>query len=166
MVVTESPRLTFRRLSHRDLDDLAALYADPEVMRYFESTRTREQAREQIERSLRDYDEIGYSFWATVRRADKRFIGRCGLLAQTVEGHDVCEVAYMLARDCWGQGLGTEAARALTAHAFRTFGFARVVSIIDHGNIASQRVAEKCGMTYVKDIVFEGYPCRLYAVRR
>ena len=43
MTILETPRLLFRPLTPEDADDLAALYVDPEIMRYFEGTRTREQ---------------------------------------------------------------------------------------------------------------------------
>ena len=165
-VVLETPRLLFRPLTPADADDLAALYADPEVMRFFEGTRTRRQALEEIERCMELYERVGYHFWATIHRADNRFIGRCGLLSLVVEGQPEVEVAYMLARPYWGQGLGTEAARAIKEYGFETYGFPRLISLIDPRNQASIRVAEKNGMRYERDVLHNGYVDRLYAVER
>ena len=164
--VIETERLLFRPLTLADTDDLAALYADPETMRFFEGTRTREQARAQIEESLDWYERLGYYFWATIHKADGRFIGRCGLLPQVIDDRQEAEVAYMIARPYWNQGLGTEAAQAIKDYGFQRYGFLRLISIIDPGNIASQRVAQKNGMQYVKYIDFEEHLCQLYAIER
>jgi len=98
MKVLETERLLLRHLSLDDLDDLAALYADPEVMRFFEGTRTREQVLAELRESLDWYDRIGYYFWATLYKPENRFIGRCGLLPQVIDGQQEAEVAYMIAR--------------------------------------------------------------------
>jgi ribosomal-protein-alanine N-acetyltransferase len=162
----ESERLVFRRLTLADADELTALYADPEVMRFFEGTRNYEQARDEIEEALNWYDYLGFYFWATLLKSDERFIGRCGLLPQVIDDRNECEVAYMLARPFWNQGLGTEAARAIQEYGFSTYDCPRLISIIAPENLASRRVAEKNGMAYVKDIEFEGKTCRLYAIER
>lgn len=166
MILIETPRLLFRPLTLEDVDDLTALYSDPEVMRFFEGVRTRHQAVEEIEECLQWYDRLGFYFWAAVHKADGRFIGRCGLLPQVIDDRQEYEVAYMLARPYWSQGLGTEAARAIKEYGFANHPFPRLISIIAPDNLASVRVAEKNGMQYMKDIEFEGHPCRLYAVER
>jgi len=166
MKVIETDRLVMRHLTLNDAADLAALYADPEVMRFFEGIRTREQALAEIHECLGWYERLGYYFWATIHKLDGRFIGRCGLLPQVIDGRNEAEVAYMLARPYWNRGLGTEAARAINEYGFREFIFPRLISIIDPGNAASQRVAVKNGMRYERDIEFEGHLCRLYVVDR
>jgi ribosomal-protein-alanine N-acetyltransferase len=166
MHLFETERLAFRLLTPADTDDLAALYSDPEVMRYFEGVRTRDQAAAQIETSLRMYDEIGYYFWATIHKEDDRFIGRCGLLPQTIEGNAEVEVAYMLSSKFWHRGLGTEAASGVKEHAFSTHKLSRLISLIDPRNKASIRVAEKNGMHFVKNVRHDGFMDRMYAVER
>jgi ribosomal-protein-alanine N-acetyltransferase len=165
-VILETPRLLFRPLAFDDADELLALYSDPEVMRFFEGTRSRRQVLDEIEECRRCYERLGFHFWATIRKADQRFIGRCGLLLQTIEGREEVEVAYMLARSCWNQGLGTEAARAIRDHGFATLDCPRLISLIAPGNEASKRVAAKNGMRYVKHVTLNGYVDLLYAVDR
>jgi RimJ/RimL family protein N-acetyltransferase len=164
--VLETERLILRRLTFDDLDELAALYADPETMRFLDGPRTRQQMWSEIAWCLADYDRTGRSFWATIHKADNRLVGRCGLLTQTIEGRDEAEVAYMIARPYWGQGLGTEAARAITEYAFANYPFRRLISLIDPENTASLRVAQKSGMHYVKDAEVDGLSFRIYAVNR
>jgi len=60
------------------------------------------------------------------------------------DGEDV-EVAYRLARSAWGQGIATEAAGALVAHALGPLGLVRVVAVTYPENRASQRVLDKLG---------------------
>jgi ribosomal-protein-alanine N-acetyltransferase len=165
-IILETHRLVMRELVDADVDALAAVYADPETMRFFNGPRSRDAAARQIEVCRRAYARGGFAFLATIHRADDAFIGRCGLLPQLVEGADELEVAYMIARPYWNNGLGTEAARALRDYAFRVTAFPRVVSIIAPENHASIRVAEKNGMRYVREVLFEGDMDRLYAVDR
>ena len=166
MAVLETQRLILRPLTLEDVDALAALYADPDVMRFFEGTRSWETTRQRVEEIIEQYARTGVDFLATIYKENGAFIGRCGLLWQVIDGVQEVEVAYMLAKSYWGQGLGTEAAQALKEHGFRDFGFRRLISIIDPGNIASIRVAEKNGMHYERDIEFEGHVCRMYAIHK
>jgi len=117
MKILETRRLILRRLQADDLDDLFALYRDPEIRRYFpEGTLTYEETKEELEWFLNghpDHPELG--LWATVQKQTDQFIGRCGLLPWTIEQRPEVEVAYLLGREFRGQGLATEAARATTA---------------------------------------------------
>ena len=70
-----------------------------------------------------DHPELG--LWATIHRETDRFIGRCGLLPWTIDGRFEVEVAYMLAKPYWGQGLGTEAAQAILDYGFEKLGLSR-----------------------------------------
>ncbi len=90
--------------------------------------------------------ELG--LWATIFKETGAFIGRCGLLPWTIDGREEVEVAYLLDKAYWGQGLATEAAGAIADYAHNTLGLKRLICLIDEGNIASRRVAEKIGMRF------------------
>jgi ribosomal-protein-alanine N-acetyltransferase len=164
--ILETDRLLLRRLKPRDLDDLAALYGDAEVRRYFpEGTLTREQTREELEwfrNGHPKHPELG--LWATTLRETGEFIGRCGLLPWTLEGRDEVEVAYMIARRHWGQGLATEAAQGIVRHAVDRLGLTRLICLIDEGNAASIRVAGKLGMSFERNGKDDQGPYALYAM--
>ena len=166
MVIWETERLLLRHYSPTDWDDLAALYADPEFTRFLNPPSSREQVRDDIAAYIEEYERIGYGFYATLYKPDGRFIGRCGLLSQCIEGVKEVEVAYGIAPAYWGRGVGTEAARAVKEYGFRQFGFPRLISLVDHDNIASQRVAEKNGMQRQKSIEIDGRPFYLYVVEK
>lgn len=152
--VLETPRLLLRPLTMDDLDDLCALYRDPEVRRYFpEGTLDRRQTADELTWIIEEYyGRYGYGLWATIHKRSGDFIGRCGLLPWTIDGRFEVEVAYLLARTRWGRGLGTEAAWGVREYGFGRLGLPRLISLIDPDNRASSRVAEKIGMTLEREI--------------
>ena len=114
-IILETPRLILRHQVPADLDDLWALYCDPEITKYIpDAPRTREEAREELEWHMNGHPrnpDLG--LWATIHKETGKFIGRCGLLPWTIGDQQEVEVAYTIARPYWGKGLGTEAAQAI-----------------------------------------------------
>jgi RimJ/RimL family protein N-acetyltransferase len=168
VIILETERLLFRRLLPGDLDDLFTLYRDPEIRRYFpEGTLTYEETREELEWFLEghpDHPELG--LWATIHKESGRFIGRCGLLPWTIDGRPEVEVAYLLAKEYWRQGLGAEAARAIARYAFDELRLSRVICLIDEGNEASIGVATSIGMTRERAVELEDGPAVIYSMSR
>ena len=163
--VVETDRLVLRHLMLDDLDSLAAIQADPEVMRYFPSgPRSREGALRELERCIALQEQHGFSLWAAIDKAEGRLIGRCGLLPQALQGRDEVEIAYLIDRAYWGRGLATEAALAIRDHGFGPLGRDRLVSIIHRDNLASRRVAEKVGLRPERLIQFMRHRCWLYSI--
>jgi ribosomal-protein-alanine N-acetyltransferase len=165
MHVLETKRLILRHLERDDLDDLAPLYADAEIRRHFpEGTLDRAETLEEIEWFLDghpDHPELG--LWATIHKPSGEFIGRCGLLPWTIEGQFEVEVAYLLARPYWGQGLATEAAAAIVQYACERLGYARLICLIEPANAASIAVAERIGMRFERECEDESGPFLLYS---
>src|SRR5947209_1962464 len=107
-IVLESDRLSIRHLALDDLDALAAIQSDPEVMRYFPSgPRSRDETRRDLERCIALQAQHGFSLWAAIDKAEGRLIGRCGLMPQSLQGRAEVEIAYLIARSHWGIGLAT-----------------------------------------------------------
>jgi ribosomal-protein-alanine N-acetyltransferase len=159
----QTERLLLRDLEPDDLDALAAMFADEEVMRWIGAGGVlgRDVAAGMIERQQRHYLERGWGQWATVERASGRMIGVCGLILwPEIGGREELEVAYLLARDAWGKGFATEAALAI-----RDYGVAirpDLVSLIYPDNAASINVARKVGMRWEKGVELEGSMLGLY----
>ena len=153
MKILETRRLILRHLEPSDLESLFALYSDPEVRRYFpEGTLTYAETKEELEWFLNGHPkhpELG--LWATIHKQTDQLIGRCGLLPWTTDGCLDVEVAYLLAKEYWGQGLGTEAAQAILDYGFGKLQLSRLICRIERGNLASIRVADKIGMTFEKE---------------
>ena len=108
----------------------------------------------------------GHSFFATIRKSDGSFIGHCGLLRQEIEGEQEIELAYVLAKEYWQQGLAFEGILALKNFGFQQFGFSRIVSLIPPGNHASMHFAEKIGTHYDRDVDQWGQHFRLFVVQQ
>ena len=168
MKILETKRLTLRRLLPSDLDRLFALYSDQEIRRYFpEGTLTYEETKEELEWFLNghpDHPELG--LWATIHKETGQFIGRCGLLPWTIEGRSEVEVAYLLAKEYWGQGLATEAALGIVEYGFEQLNLSRLICLIDPANQASQKVAGRIGMRFEKQIEDPFGPAFVYAIAK
>ncbi len=165
MTILETERLLLRVFRPEDIEGFAPLEADPEVMRFYPSgPRPREWAERGVRYFIRTQEQHGYSLWAVIHKSNDRFIGYCGLVPQTLNGNEEVEVGYKLARAYWGRGLATEAARAVRDWGFARLDVPRLVSVIDPGNAASVRVAEKMGMSRDVDVIYDGKTCHLYAV--
>ncbi len=145
---------------------MAEVFGDPEVMRFGRGPRPREWVQQWLRGCLEDYyQKWGFGLWAVIHKADRRVIGFCGLTHfDDIDGRPEIELGYRLARAYWGHGLATEAARAARDHAFGTLVLPRLVAAIDPANVRSLRVAEKTGLRYEKDVIFQGKPGRLYAL--
>ena len=166
MIILETDHLLFRPLALSDLDDLAALYADPEVMRFLGGPRSRDEVQRVLNRYIREYQMYGHSFFATILKSDERFIGQCGLLNQEVEEQPEIELGYVLARQYWQHGLAVEGIRALKDYGLQQLGFPRIVSLIPPDNSASIHIAEKIGMHHERDVDQWGQHFRLYVVEQ
>lgn len=74
-------------------------------------------------------------------------VGGCGIHAGEGQFRCNAEIGYWLAQACWGRGVVTAVAAALTARAFANPEITRVFAPVHAGNLASMRVAEKNGFT-------------------
>ncbi len=166
MIITETPRLILRHLAEDDVDDLAKIYADPIVTKFFGNTYTPKRTKQWVEEIVSCYQQHGWGLWATVHKVDNKLIGRCGLAPQRVDRQPEVEIGYLLAKEYWGQGLATEAATASRDYGFEQLGLNRLISLIDPGNIASQKVATKVGLTYEKNTTMWEKTLRVYAIER
>ena len=74
------------------------------------------------------------------------------------------ELAYLLGREHWGQGLATEAARAIVDLALQTLRPTRLISLFDPGNVASRRVAERVGFSFDREVLVDGERVRMHSL--
>ncbi|MBE7382763.1 MAG: GNAT family N-acetyltransferase [Leptolyngbya sp. SIO1E4] len=163
-MLLETERLTFRELTFNDVDDLLKVLSDPEVMKFYPKPFDRQMTQEWIEWSIQRYTQHGFGLWALILKENGDLIGDCGLVLQEVDSIEEVEIGYHVRRDLWGQGLATEAAQACRDYGFNQLGFNKLVSLINPANIASRRVAEKTGMSLIKEVQWREKPTCIYAV--
>jgi RimJ/RimL family protein N-acetyltransferase len=146
-LVTE--RLYLRPFEESDLDELSAMYSDPEVRRYLSSgILNREESKVRLRRMIDHWQLHSYGIWAVFLKEDGRFVGRCGVAYQ----HDcgAPELAYAFVRSSWGKGYATEAARAAVEYAFKEIKLPRIIALAVAENLGSRNVMRKLGMTFEK----------------
>ncbi|MGO9762259.1 MAG: GNAT family N-acetyltransferase [Solirubrobacteraceae bacterium] len=141
-------RLLLRPWRAEDREPFAALNADPAVMEYFPATLSRAESDKLAQRIDGDIQRQGYGLWAVEIPGEAPFIGFVGLLATDVDMpfSPATEVGWRLARDHWGRGLASEAARAAIAFAFDELELGKIVALTAAGNVRSRRVMERLGM--------------------
>jgi RimJ/RimL family protein N-acetyltransferase len=163
-IILETLRLRLRELVPGDLDFMAGMLADAEVMRHYPARLTRELSAEWIDRQMARYRSDGYGLWLAEARESGNPIGQIGLVRQTVNGAEECEVGYLIHQDYWRQGFATEGALACRDYAFRTLGKSRVIALVRPENAASQGVATNLGMEVVGRAPHGGYEHLVFAV--
>ena len=172
-----SERLILRPWREDDLDALAQLCADPEVMAHFPATLDRAGSAELLARLMAHQAEHGFTFWALQRREDAAFVGFTGLARVRFEAPFVpaVEIGWRLARPYWGQGYALEAARCALQFAFEDLQLDEVVSFTVPANQRSWGVMQRLGMRrdaagdFEHPILPEGHPLRphlLYRISR
>jgi RimJ/RimL family protein N-acetyltransferase len=160
-IVLKTPRLVLRQFTEDDVDNLFNLNSDPEVMRYLTGGRPtpRDQIRDQIiPFHLGVYDRLDrLGTWAAESTATGEFLGWFHFRP----GHDSdditnIELGYRLRRSSWNKGYATEGSRALVSVGFTDLDVERVFALTMAINTGSRRVLEKCGLTLVRTIPYEG----------
>jgi ribosomal-protein-alanine N-acetyltransferase len=156
MLELETARLRLRSFIPSDLDALARLFADPEVMRHLgiESGKTMTRAETQIvlDKYIAGWAEHDFGMCAVWHKATQQLIGLCGLrLRQTPP-----ELLYVLSKEWWGQGLAVEAARACLRYSFEELKLERVVALTRPDNVGSRRVLKKLCMGNEQEVTVYG----------
>ncbi|MEU3840529.1 GNAT family N-acetyltransferase [Streptomyces sp. NPDC028635] len=142
-------RLLLRHWRASDLAPWAALNADPEVRAYFPGVLTPERSDASVARFQADLDRRGWGWWALEVRATGAFIGFAGLdpVEEDMPFTGV-EAGWRLARPAWGHGYATEAARAVLDFGFTRLGLQEILAVTAAGNVRSQAVMRRLGMTH------------------
>ena len=142
----ETARLRLQMFRPEDLDGLAALVADPDVMKYVGSglPATRAESELALESIIRHWDNHGFGRWALIDKETGKFAGYGGL--RSLMGTP--EVVYHFGTAYWGRGLATELVRAALRFGFEEHHFDSIVAIAKPGNAASFHVMEKAGLKY------------------
>jgi RimJ/RimL family protein N-acetyltransferase len=161
-IVGETARLRLRRLRLSDIDEVAAMVADPEQMRFYPRPKTRDEVRGWLAWNLALYEENGFGTWYLESLLDNGFVGYCGIRPLVLHAKREVELAWHVKKTHWNRGLATEAALVSMRLGFDQFGLSRLVAIIHPDNSASRRVARKLGMLEERHLIHEGEPIVVY----
>jgi ribosomal-protein-alanine N-acetyltransferase len=151
MTELRTDRLILRRWQEADRAPFAALNASPEVMEHFERTLTPAESDAFIDELEQEFDERGWALWAMESRETGALLGFTGLkpydATPGMPFTPTVEVGWRMAREAWGFGYATEAARAAVDYGFTTLELPEIVSMTATANERSVRVMERIGMT-------------------
>lgn len=160
-------RLRFRRITPADVDTWMSYIDSAEAVRFMGFTPgSRSDCEAMIQRSLDRYAQNGSGLNMLERRDTGEPVGQCGLLVQEVEGVTELEIGYHLLPAHWHQGYATEAAQACRDLAFRLELAPSLISLIDPGNTASQRVARRNGMVLEKHVRWRDMDIQVHRIHR
>lgn len=162
----ETTRLRLRMFATGDAFGLSSITNDPEVMRFIGEGRpiTAEETAANLGSIINAFRRRGFGRWAVVHKGSARLIGYCGFSAGISAAG--IELAYMLARPFWGQGLATEATRACLRYGFEELRLPYISAITRPGNHRSRRVMENLGMKFLCEEVYLSYDCVHYSLDR
>ncbi|NUO55462.1 MAG: GNAT family N-acetyltransferase [Hamadaea sp.] len=148
MIEIKTGRLLLRSWRDTDLDPWAEMNADPEVREHLGPLLSREQAAASIRYFQECIDRDGFGFWAVEVLETGELVGMAGLDAVDEEAPvDGVEIGWRLARSAWGHGYATEAALAVLDYGFDRLGLPEILSITAVGNVRSQAVMRRLGMS-------------------
>jgi ribosomal-protein-alanine N-acetyltransferase len=164
----ETRRLRLRPIALADLDALANMWRDPEVMRYLPTGESRpvEATRVELAYMVTHWQTRGFGVWAVTLKETGEFAGYCGLQylheepggvpAEALEGGTDVEIVAGLDRQHWDQGFAPEATHAALRYGFETVGLVRVVAAIHPDNDASRHILTSMGMQLDESIAYYG----------
>lgn len=165
----ETERLWLRPFTSGHLDDLHALWTDPEVRRYLWDGEviSRRRAAAMIADSERHFAQLGFGFWAMLLKLDpeqgsgpEAVVGFCGFRPFEEDGGP--ELLYGVLPRYWGKGLVTEAGHAVIRDGFERLGFRRIIAATDTPNQSSVRVMQRLGMVFQRRGEFHGLDTVFY----
>ena len=157
----DTERLTLRRHTVRDLPDSAAMWGDPDVVRYISGEpQSLEDVWGKILRMMGHWESMGFGYWVVREKATGRFVGEVGFgdfkrdISPPFDGAP--EAGWALAPWAHGKGYAAEAARAALAWGDKKFRKARMVCLISPENLRSLRLAEALGFTEYARTTYKG----------
>jgi ribosomal-protein-alanine N-acetyltransferase len=165
-VILETERLLLRTWTPEDAPAYFRVTSDPEVMRFIGggvTDQTLEETGQRLVRLMGHQEKHGFGLWAVIEKSTGELAGTCGL-KHLDDGPDI-EVGYHLGRAFWGKGYATEAARACVRYAFEQLQLAQLLAVVNPANFASQRVLEKCGLSYTGMGYYYKAEVKVYVVR-
>lgn len=158
-------RLFAEKIKPSDLDKFFSMHTNLQVMTTLGGLRTEEQTHDNLEWNLQQWKDNGFGLWLFYLKDTKEWVGRAGLRRVEVGGHEEIELGYALMPQFWKLGLATEMAKACIEIAFEVIRLDNIVSFTLTTNKASQRVMEKAGFQYERDITHADLPHVFYRMK-
>lgn len=169
-----TPRLRLRPFAEGDVEPLHRILGEEGVVRYFPNPDppSVDRLHRFVARLLAHWEEHGYGWWAVELLGGPgqgsgngpEVVGWNGLTYLPETGET--EVAYLLAKACWGRGLAVEGAQAALHYGFETHSLDQIIAVVHPDNQRSIRVIEKLGMAFTGKASYFGMDVLRYVLDR
>ncbi len=148
--IIETRRLILRQWRDSDLQAMAEINQDPQVMEHFPAPKTFEETGNFIAANRVLYKQEGYFLYAVELKDTHDFIGWVGLnpVDEQIPCAPAVEIGWRIAAKYWSQGYATEAAQAVVDHAFNTLGLNELVSFTATTNKRSEKLMQRLGFVH------------------
>lgn len=162
----ETERLLLRPYRLEDLDDLHAMFSDPEHMRWYPEPFSREVSLEWLERQIARHHTRGYALWIVEDRRTGAFLGTAGPSLLTIEEADEVEIGWHTRPGRKGEGIAPEAGAAARDWAFANLEVDHLIALVRPENRPSGRVAVKIGMHVDREVDYKGLRHLVFRIDR
>lgn len=164
-IIIETDRLFLKELNPDDSLNFYLLNENPNVIRFTgdKAFKNENEARKFLE-NYTDYQLHGYGRWAVIEKSTQKFLGWCGLKyhPETQE----TDLGFRFFEEFWSQGFATESAKACLKFGFDELNLNRMIGRAMKDNLASVKVLEKIGMSFVKDFDFDGKDGVVFEIKK
>jgi len=165
--ILETERLRLRGHCADDLANCAAMWSEPVVVRHtVGKPLTEEESWRRLLTYVGHWVLMGFGFWVVEEKASGKFVGEVGFVdyKRDIEPslRGVPEIGWVLASWAHGRGYATEAVRAAVAWGDEHLQSSRTACIIAPENVASLRVAAKCGYRELTSTTYKGHPTVMF----
>ena len=153
-IISKTERLTIRKFTLNDLDELFSIMKKENVMYAWEHAFTKEEVITWINKQINRYQQDGYGYFAvTLNNKANKLIGQVGILKNEIEGTEVTEIGYIFDDTYWKQGYATEAAKACIDFSVQEYNIKKLYCTIRPGNTSSLKLAERLSMTKTGEFI-------------
>lgn len=149
MPILETERLTLRKMSLDDTDDMYEYSKNSDVTKFLSWMPHENKAYtyDYLNYLQNRYKTGDFFDWAIVCRQSEKMIGTCGFTRFDFPNNSA-EIGYVINPKYSGKGIATEASARVIRYGFEILNLERIECKYIVGNIASRRVMEKNGMTF------------------
>ncbi|REC80505.1 N-acetyltransferase [Chryseobacterium elymi] len=155
--IYETERLILRPMSREDKDFVFELYNRPKFIQHIgnRNVNTIEDAENYIlNRFAPQIEKRGYGNYLLVTKEGNEKVGAVGIFER--EGLDIVDIGYSLLEEFEGKGYAFEAAQKVKSIGMDEFGLTKISAIISKDNISSQKLIEKLGLKFKKNVILPG----------
>ena len=147
----ETSRLLIRGFTKDDALWAYKIWNDPDMGKYLPDEAKYEVDKEYLKELEKLGDDEECCYLIPVFKDTLERVGTCSFIKS--DDDKVYDIAYCVHRDLWGKGYATEIARGLIEYG-KSRGAKRVTIFVNEDNVASRRVAEKCGGKVISEEYF------------